>query len=314
MKVKIFKFIFKNKIIVIILIQIIKIIYNECSNRDNPLKLSDNTCASNCTENQFDSGKCIIDNNIIKTQWLNNIIYIKEIGFKYIDFVVFPNGDLIAEAHPFPCNSKRIIYGLKQDGRYYFKTNDNKGETPFLFLDSDENDYLKYESGISFIILNDKKYIISIGRLESNTEIIDFDNKYIYNSLSTDILGKTIHNYRGSLINLNNKNLFLYACNVKTNYWFINYIIKFEISINNLNKISASEKGEFQNDNGFSENQSLFVTQNNMIIIFYGCSFPSTHYNITVLDPNLNKIYEEKVDDSNINKNSIFQAFILKGK
>ena len=41
--------------IIIILLQVNKIISNEC-NRDNPFKLKDNTCTSQCSEKQLKSG------------------------------------------------------------------------------------------------------------------------------------------------------------------------------------------------------------------------------------------------------------------
>ena len=307
MKVNFIIFIFKDTFFIIIFLHLIKVISNECSNRDKPLLIvSDNTCNSICTEEQLKSEKCIIDNNIIKTQWLDNIINNKELEYKYIDFVILPNGDMIAETHPFPCHSKRILYGLKKNGRYYFKTEDNKEETPILYLDTDKTNYLKYESSISFIMLNDKKYILSIGRLESNIEVIDFENKIIYNDLTQNTIGKYMNNFSASLINLNNKNSFIFGCLVQSGRYFKNYIVKFEISINNLNKIIISEKSELENNNGLSEIQSHFVTENNIIITFFAYSSPSKHFNITALEQNLNIIYEDKIEDSNINIVFIF--------
>ena len=315
MKINSIKLIFKDNFNIIIFFQLIKIISNECSNRDKPLLiLSDNICNSKCTEEQLKSGKCIIDNNIIKTQWLNNIINIKESGYKYIDFVILPNGDMVAETHPFPCHSKRILYGLKKNGRYLFKTEDNKEETPILYLDTDKRNNLKYESAISFIILNNKKYILSIGRLESNIEVIDFENKIIYNDLTQNTIGKYVNNFRTSLINLNNKNSFIFGCLVQSGRYFKNYIVKFQISINNLNKIIISEKSELENSIGLSEMQSHFVTENNIIITFFAYSSPSAHFNITALEPNLNIICEEKIEDSNINKDYYFSSFHFKGE
>ena len=126
---------------VIIIFQLIQTIFNECTDRDNPFKLLDNTCTSKCSEAQINSGNCILDNNIIETQWLNNIIFIKEENFKYLNFIINSNGDLIYESYPFPCNSKRIFYGIKNNGRYYFKTGDNQEETPFFYLNAAQNNY-----------------------------------------------------------------------------------------------------------------------------------------------------------------------------
>ena len=101
---------------IIILFQIIKIISNEC-NRDNPFKLKDNTCISQCSEKQLKSGDCILDNTIIKTQWLTNIIMLNQYLLKYFNYIIYPNGDIIFETSSFPCNSLRVFYGLKKNGR-----------------------------------------------------------------------------------------------------------------------------------------------------------------------------------------------------
>ena len=156
---KIIKYFFKK---LIILFQLIQIIFNECQNRDNPFRLLlTNECTSKCTEAQIKSGDCILDNDIIKTQWLNNIILIKEEKLKYTNFFLNSNGDLIYATHPFPCYSKRIFFGLKKNGRYYFENEDNE-ENPFIYLDTDANKETQYESYMSYLISSDKVYFIGI--------------------------------------------------------------------------------------------------------------------------------------------------------
>ena len=112
---------------------IMKTIYNECS-RDAPIRLTNNNeCTSTFSNELYNSGGCIIDNQIIKKQWLNNIILIKESGLKYINFHFFQNGDMIFETSAYPCNRDRIFFGLKKNGRYYFK-NENNEEVSMLKL------------------------------------------------------------------------------------------------------------------------------------------------------------------------------------
>ena len=66
-----------NKYILIklcVFFQLINEIVNECE-RDKPIKLIDGQCVSQyCTKEQLKSGECLVDNGIIKKQWLNNII------------------------------------------------------------------------------------------------------------------------------------------------------------------------------------------------------------------------------------------------
>ena len=127
-----------------------KIILEECP-IDKPILVENKTCDSiYCSDSQFESYYCIINNNKIKTQWLNNIIDFGEFYFRYINFVTYTNGDMVIETTACPGNSgKRIFFGLKKNGRYFF--NNKTEETPFyLFIAEIENESLgkKYESEI----------------------------------------------------------------------------------------------------------------------------------------------------------------------
>jgi hypothetical protein len=104
-----------------------------------------------CTKQDFEDKICIKGNNIIETQWLNNIITFGEENSRFTKIAKFSNGDLIAFSALQPGNAQRYFYGLKNNGRPLF-TDDNK-ETPFLILniESDGNQffesYSKYEEG-----------------------------------------------------------------------------------------------------------------------------------------------------------------------
>ena len=164
---------------IVFFFHLLKIIMNECE-RDTPIRLSNDTCVLKyCSKEEYNSGECTINNTIIKTQFPNKIIIIGEEKFRYINFVTLSNGDMIIETSPFPANNKRIFYGLKNNGRYYFYNRNRKEETPFKYLIADEMEEYKYESGNSIIINNGKEYIVNIGRLSSYTELFDFDNNKI---------------------------------------------------------------------------------------------------------------------------------------
>ena len=205
----------------IIFLQIIKIISNEC-NRDNPFKLKDNTCTSQCSEIKLKSGDCILDNKIIKAQWLTNIIMLDQYLLKYFNYIIYPNGDIIFETSSFPCNSLRVFYGLKKNGRYYFRNEEDK-ETPLFILNTKNGVENKYESSNNLLMTNNnKEFIISVGRLESNTEIYDFENKEIYSKETSTIFGYQPYNKRGNLIKFNynnNQNYFFYQCIYQINFF-----------------------------------------------------------------------------------------------
>ena len=57
-------------------VMLFTIIYNECD-RSFPIKTSDGSCVLRfCTEEEFNNKDCILDNQIVKTQYLNNIIIV----------------------------------------------------------------------------------------------------------------------------------------------------------------------------------------------------------------------------------------------
>ena len=173
-------FSFKNKIhniktYKIIIIKILFFFYlfslisNECD-IITPIRLSNGTCVLKyCTKEEYDLEECTINNTIIKTQFPNKIIIIGEEKFKYLNFLTLSNGDMIIETSPFPATNKRIFFGLKQNGRYYFIKTNNNEETPFNTLYADEETEYKYESGNSIIIYKGKEYFVSIGRLITYT-------------------------------------------------------------------------------------------------------------------------------------------------
>ena len=106
----------KNKCIIInkyyrLIIQIfffviIKKVLTECP-RDKPILISENCNLQYCTKEQFDSKTCIINNSIIETQWINNLIKIGVLKYRYINFASYSNGDMVIEATSYPEEAKR---------------------------------------------------------------------------------------------------------------------------------------------------------------------------------------------------------------
>ena len=79
-----------------------------------------------CTQEEFNENICSINNTIVKTQRLNNIIWIGDKYFRYINLVTYSNGDLIVETSSTEGTSKRMFYGIKKNGRSFFKGDKKK--------------------------------------------------------------------------------------------------------------------------------------------------------------------------------------------
>ena len=56
---------------------------------------------------------------------LNNIIRLGDEGFGYNHFSFNSNGDMIIDSEAYPISNERRFFGLKKNGRFYFKDSNN---------------------------------------------------------------------------------------------------------------------------------------------------------------------------------------------
>ena len=116
MKIKMKKYIYliNNIIFYSVLLTIIHISHSECD-INAPILTPTGCQLKYCSKNEFDSGACIIDNSIVKTQWLNDIIIFDSNKLRYGSFTINSEGDMIYE-----CSTekdpkgKRVAYWLKK--------------------------------------------------------------------------------------------------------------------------------------------------------------------------------------------------------
>ena len=274
-KLEIFRY--KNKIQnikkyiikILFFFHLFNLISNECD-IDTPIRLSNGTCVLKyCTKEEYDSEECTINNNIIKTQFPNKIIIIGEEKFRYTNFLTLSNGDMIIETSPYPTTNKRIFFGLKQNGRYYFNKTNSSEETPFNSLIADEETEYKYESGNSIIIYNGKEYFVSIGRYNTYTELFDFDNGKIISKKTTELIGYESKNIRPNLINIDKEeNTFIFSCICDINNITYGINMKFDLEFKS-NKLVLSDKTERKIEYGSGEISSCFITKANKLIICF---------------------------------------------
>ena len=131
---------------------------SEC-NRTYPI-LKDNLCVSTyCTEEQFQSGICIINEEITKTQWLTNIFKFEKTNGD-ISLILNKNGKLLLFSTGSKDNKQKIYFEFDSyDFTYksYNITDNNEIINPQLYI----------------MTFNMKKYIISIGIKNSFIRVID---------------------------------------------------------------------------------------------------------------------------------------------
>ena len=297
--------------------------------RDKPILISNDCQLKYCTEAEFDSKVCIINNQIIKTQWLNNIIPFGELSYRYINFATYENGDMILETNSFPPLSKRIFFGLKQSGRPYFISNDTYwNETLFYsqnVIDKENSDNIigRFESETLIVKHNDtkKEYYLGVSKYECKVELFDFWNENNFYKTSREFTeNKDIKSFRHSLFPLSNKS------NNNEHYYIFSFvgsdsveekklfIQKHIFKGDNWESESSLNKGIYES-NGYGNTISCFESESQLIICFYMTLIDDNVFlNFVKYDINLeNKIISD-FQLNYIDEKIFFKSIHLKGE
>ena len=235
-------FIFFYKLILIF--ENVNILISYCS-RDTPF-LKNGECFINCEKYEIDSKICILDNEIIKTQNLTNIIQVGPPNYHYINLITTENGDLIYSASCFPNNNNRIFFGLTKEGRGYFYKDNKRTEFNTITL-NDEKNIGRFEFEIfPFKLFNsstdNNEYLMTVSKSNQYLEIYDLKQTKSYFISLIDAFGiYNIFQEVGTIFKLKNKsnNVYImgflgseYFCTINNCQWdcsfdIINYTIEF---------------------------------------------------------------------------------------
>ena len=183
----------------------LRLICEDCE-RDTPILTSNGCKMQYCTKSEFDSGECSINNDIIKSQWLNDIILFDfNKTIRYGSFTINSKGDMIYE-----CSVKntaiRLFYWIKSDGSFHFK-NENGEAIPTKIIILPDGDIFpkRFESQIIFVSDNNNgEYLISISLWEGSTEYYNFENMDFSFFLSMNFTKYDIHSQIGNLLEVTN--------------------------------------------------------------------------------------------------------------
>ena len=227
---------------------------------DNPILDSDSNCTSIiCSESEMNSGKCKIDNEIIKTQWLNKMTLVGENGLQFAGVASYYNGDLIFEAIKNISNT-RYFYGLRKNGYIFF---DNYN------MNADNN--VKNPEFNSFTVFynsensNEKKeYVVSIINGQNKYELYDLDNNKVY--VQTFPIGSSI-NYKSITLKIteNDKIYSILAVILSMK----GYILKIHVVYSNTNEPTLQIVTQSNSLQITGKIISCFETASQKIICFY---------------------------------------------
>ena len=297
-------------ILIIIIFSIIPLFSSYQCPYNTPFYLKElMTCvtADDCPPDYLNSGKCIISNETLEMQWLNNIIsFFNYTNFTldYVDIYTTSNGNLVLSAN----NNKkesRLFYVLTNEGRGYFINEETNNESPFYLFENLL--YSKNHGNIFSIKLNNTidstEYILSIS--PNNTcEIYDIKSKKAYENFMSEIFSTDYsYQYVAGFIEVGNKYLLGMIGDFDNSPYFFIYILSFDsIMINEANPAIISEKF----NSSKAQIVSCFKTKQNYIICFY--QDYSFLYNVVVYNGNLEYITSVNLDSQQNPENYFFKC------
>ena len=275
----------------------------ECD-KSTPIKKKDNKCyLVYCEKEEFDNGTCTIDNTIIKTQWLNDIIKVGGISYRYVNLALSSKNDLFLQTTANPNKNENCFFGIKSNGRPYF--NSVGGSTSIIYIKYNISSLKSRSRGQAInVLLNDvddndsnnnkNEYLMSIGKDDNNVELFDLDLKQLRSySPSRLIFKSTIRSKIFSLINYkeNNKNSYILTFIGRHDDNNLYYIFqKYEFKLNNeTNQIEYIQYNYNWNqtldENRFKFMVTCYQTVKKIIVCFYYNS--NGYYTATLYDLNL---------------------------
>ena len=242
----------------------------------------DNNCTSiYCSKDQFNSGECEINNSIIKTQWLNNIV-----KFDNTNGDIFIDSDEIGHKLVFSTtlsnNEDRIIYFKEINKNHFFK--DNNETIPFIIKNIGKSKNNEMTNAVLGLIFQTYNYIILIGNENSDIEILNLDlykNDYDFISQSTFLNENKIIKGISSYCKIVNSDLLYYASIIKKendplNYYISLYNHKIQIEDDKLKLIYLHHIDFIDVKSNYT---SCFVDTNN---IYFSCFYLNKNNNYVI--------------------------------
>lgn len=275
----------------------------ECD-KSTPIKKQDGQCYSiYCTKEEFDNGTCTVNNTIVKTQWLNDIINVGGITYRYVNLVLSSKNDLFLQTTANPNRNENCFYGIKSNGRSYF--NQLGSSNPIVYIKYNISSLKSRNRGQAInIILNDvdetginnnkNEYFMSIGKDDNNVELFDLEAKQLRSySPSKNIFKSTICSKIFSLINYNenNRNSYILTFIGKNDdnnmyYIFQKYEFKLNSDTNQIEYIQYNYNwNQTLDENKYKFMVTCYQTDKKIIVCFYYSS--NGHYTATLYDLNL---------------------------
>ena len=170
-------------------------INNQCD-KENPIRKNNNCQHIYCSEIEFQNGDCIIDNPIIKTQWLNKLIYLGDNIINMLTIIEMPNNNIYFLSSKWEANTDYFyIYRLESSGEINYNENNNNFKK-ILISSFKVRGYIELnEINAVGLIIDNQEYIFVCQFLYTECQLIEFENNKIFNEYLTEILDIDQYSY-----------------------------------------------------------------------------------------------------------------------
>ena len=225
-----------------------------------------NTCSETpCSDSESDN-ECFIDNDLIKDQWITNLIKIGPENYTTIDILKTDKNELIVLSSTVPEDGRIIFYGLNSKGNYYYSNQIKNITFP----------YERKKAFNTLVNLANKQYILSVAIGNEKTEIINYENtSLVVNDSIYALYHLNISSYRSTLFELlPDENgtiyfLFSYITSPKKGSDKKNITYRKISLFLSGNKLKIENKGKITNYTKDVEMTSCIQAKNGYIVCFY---------------------------------------------
>ena len=199
---------FKCHFIIYVFFIIIKITQGQNCPKDRPIKKNNVCVLEYCTYRDYFNRRCLVDNPIIKSQWINDLRTLGSKDFRHLSVSLNSDDDLILESsydRSDVSTEERQFYGIHSDGIYYFYDINTKTPQDFLTLNMGLNLNRKASEIFPMAINGENNYILNLG---SYVEI--YDHTFVKDHTlfsSFDLFNVSIFSERNALFKIDDTKL-----------------------------------------------------------------------------------------------------------
>ena len=149
--------------------------FSEICPREKPIFKSDKCQAIYCTQEEYDSNKCIISNNITKIQWLNKFNIFAMGSMSHISVTQNYKGELFISSQKLSDDFDKYLFAFNSEGEGLLYDKEKDKNTSFEVIDFDVREFADYNN---YIEIDGKGYLIGVPT-DDDIYLIDYMNNTI---------------------------------------------------------------------------------------------------------------------------------------